>query len=148
MITAWGKIEAGLIKIIYDNDVKMWLEKNRNYKGSLFVKIAKTTRERTEDQNRALHKYFALKSEQCRDAGVTAQLALSKTVELEMSPEMLKEFWRVVQNAMFRKGKSTKNLDKVGDIELVHEHLERFFAEKFNLPAINFPNDPNKIRNY
>lgn len=147
MITAWGKIENGEIKITHDNDVKAWLEKNRNYKGTLLIKIAKMTRERTADQNRALHKYFTLKSEQCREAGVTVQLALAKTIELEMTPEMLKEFWRVIQNAMLGKGKSTKNLDKIGEIEQVHEHLERFFAEKFNLPVIDFPNNPHKIRN-
>lgn len=147
MLSAWGKIEDQKLKIIYDRDVKEWLEKNRNYKGDLFVRITKQTHERTTDQNRALHKYFALKAEQCRESGVTAQLALSKTIDLEMSPEMMKEFWRVLQNAILQKGKSTKNLAKVGDIEQVHEHLERFFAEKFNLPGIDFPNDPSKVRN-
>lgn len=99
---------------------------------------------RTNQQNKALHLWLALKAEQCRDAGVTAQLALSKTIELEMSPEMMKVIWKEVQKAMLGK-KSTTELEKVGEIEEITDHLNRYFAEKFHLEAIDFPHDEKEI---
>jgi hypothetical protein len=147
MITLWGKIENGEVVLVNNQEKQEWLERNRNYKGNLLCKISKTTRERTTDQNRALHLWLEKKAEQCRDAGVTAQMAFSKTIELEITPEIMKEIWRQVQNAMFQNGKSTKNLEKNGQIEEVYEHINRFFAEKFNLEGIEFPTDNNKITN-
>jgi hypothetical protein len=93
---------------------------------------------RTSQQNRALHKWFDLKAAQCRDAGVTPQLAFSKTMELEMTPEMMKAIWKTVQRPLIGKA-STTELDKVGEIELVLDHLNRFFAQEFELDAIPLP---------
>jgi hypothetical protein len=147
MISLYGKIENGNIKLLPDKDSMEWLERNRNYKGNLLVRINKTTKERTTDQNSALHLWLSKKAEQCRDAGLTRQKILSQTIELEVNEHFMKEIWRDVQQAMFKNGKSTKNLEKNGQIDEVYEHLNRFFAEKFNLPGIKFPNDINKIRN-
>jgi hypothetical protein len=151
MITAWGKIEDRgneiVVKIIYDKEMREWLEQNRNYKGNLFVKIAKTTKERTEIQNNSLHLWLHKKAEQCREAGITRQMILSKTMELEVTDTFMKDIWRDVQNAMFKTGRKTRNLEKVGQIDEVYEHLNRFFADKFNLPGTDWPHDPNKIPN-
>jgi len=151
MITAWGKIEDRgneiVLKIIYNKDIKEWLEQNRNYKGDIFCRFNKTTKERTADQNSALHLWLHNKAKQCREAGITRQMVLSKTMELEVTDTFMKDIWRDVQDAMFKIGRKTRNLDKVSQIDEVYEHLNRFFAEKFNLPGIDFPNDPNKIRN-
>ena len=146
MILLWGKIENAEIKLLESKEKREWLERNRNYKGYLICKVNKTTQERTSEQNRGLHLWLDKKAEQCRDAGITAQMAFAKTIELEMTPEMMKEIWRQVQNAMFRNGKSTKNLKKVGQIDEIYEHINRFFAEKFNLDGLEFPSDPNKIK--
>jgi hypothetical protein len=152
MITAWGKIEdkgdVVVLKIIYDKEMKEWLEQNRKYKGNLFVKIAKTTKERTEIQNNSLHLWLHKKTEQCREAGITRQMILSKTMELEVTDTFMKDIWRDVQDAMFKTGRKTRNLEKVGQIDEVYEHLNRFFAEKFNLPGTDWPHDQNKISNY
>jgi len=51
----------------------------------------------------------------------------------------MKEIWRSVQKAMLGK-KSTTELEKTSDeIADIAEHLNRFFAEKFNLEGIEFP---------
>ena len=147
MISIYGKIENGDIKLA-NSQVKMeWLEKNRNYKGDLVCKISKTTHERTKDQNSSLHLWFTKKAEQCREAGLTRQQILAKTIELEVNEHFIKEIWRDVQEAMFKNGKSTKNLEKNGQIDEIVEHLNRFFAEKFHLEGIEFPSDPDKITN-
>ncbi|MBR1146657.1 hypothetical protein [Bradyrhizobium sp. AUGA SZCCT0431] len=65
-------------------------------------------------------------------------LAFSKTIELEMTPVMMKEIWRTVQKAMFGKA-STADLEKQGEIDEIAEHLNRFFSVQFNLDGIALP---------
>ena len=98
----------------------------------------------TRQQQKALHVFLAMKAQQCRDAGITAQMAFNKTIELEMSDEMMKEIWRQVQKALYGK-KSTTQLSKQGEIDEIAEHLNRFFAgNDFNLPGIDFPSEEHK----
>jgi hypothetical protein len=96
---------------------------------------------RTEAQNKAIHLWYKLKADQCRDAGVTVQMAMQETMELDMTPEMMKEIWRMVQIKMYKK-RSTTQLSKHTEIDDIAEHLNRFFAEKFNLEGLEIPNDP------
>lgn len=103
--------------------------------------------QRTSQQNKALHLWLRQKAQQCRDAGVTTQMAFGKTIELEMTEETMKVIWRYVQKAMFNKD-STRDLDKIAELDEVAEHLNRFFAENFNLEGIPIPYDPDKIHNY
>ncbi len=100
---------------------------------------------RTDSQNRALHLWLSMKAEQCRDAGITAQMAFAKTIELEMSPEMMKVIWKEVQKVMLKKTSTTQLNKSNGEIENVAEHLNRFFAEDpFNLEGIEFPHNEHK----
>ena len=101
-----------------------------------------TPKPRTYQQNRAMHKWFELKAEQCRLAGVSPRMAFEKTIELEMTSEIMKEIWRSVQKALYGK-KSTTELTKTGEIDELVEHLNRFFANEFNLEGIKFPDDPD-----
>lgn len=101
-------------------------------------------RNRTPQQNKALHVWLKMKADQCRDAGVGPKMAFANTIELEMTPEIMKEIWRAVQKAMYRK-KSTTELAKHMEIDDITEHLNRFFADKFNLPGIEFPFDAERV---
>ena len=95
--------------------------------------------QRTSQQNAGLHLWLKWKAQQCREAGITVQQVFAKTIELETTPEIMKEIWRSVQKAMLGK-KSTTELEKTSDeIADIAEHLNRFFAEKFNLEGIEFP---------
>jgi len=94
--------------------------------------------QRSGQQNRALHKWFELKSQQCRDAGVTVQLAFNQTADLDMTPEMMKEIFRTIMKALYAKA-STRDLEKVGEIDDMVNHLNRFFAERFGLEGIDLP---------
>ena len=94
---------------------------------------------RTKVQNDSLHLWLDKKSNQCNEAGFTMQQIIKETIELEMTPKIMKEFWRAVQKSMFHK-KSTTQLSKTGEIDEVAEHLNRFFAkEPFFLDGIPFP---------
>tara|TARA_Y100000310_G_scaffold340486_1_gene436429 strand:+ start:1226 stop:1612 length:387 start_codon:yes stop_codon:yes gene_type:complete len=93
---------------------------------------------RTDSQNRALHLWLSQKAKQCREAGISPKQAFEKTIELEMTEEIMKEIWRTVQRAMYKKI-STKDLSKHEEIEEIVEHLNRFFATEFNLEGTPFP---------
>lgn len=99
---------------------------------------------RTPEQNKALHLWLKQKAEQCRNAGVSPRMAFEKTVELEMTPEIMKEIWRTVQKALYKKS-STTELSKHTEIDEITDHLNRFFADNFNLPGIEFPHDSERI---
>jgi hypothetical protein len=94
--------------------------------------------QRTEQQNRALHLWLTQKAQQCRDAGVSPRMAFEKTIELEMTPELMKEIWRTVQKALLGKT-STTELNKTGEIDDIAEHLNRFFAQHFGLEGLPIP---------
>ena len=99
---------------------------------------------RTLAQNASLHYWLRLKAQQCREAGVTVQMAFEKTMELEMTEEIMKTIWHTVQKPLLKK-KSTTELNKSdGEIDLVLEHINRFFAEEFNLEGLPLPHDPLK----
>ena len=93
---------------------------------------------RTGQQNKALHLWLTQKAQQCRDAGVSPKMAFERTVELEMTPEMMKEIFKTVQKAMYGTD-STKELKKQGQLVEVIEHLNRFFAREFHLEGTPLP---------
>jgi hypothetical protein len=133
-------------EIVFENkkEIKDYLLTIENK--PLSVRIDRQTGIRTADQNRALHKYFTLLSEALNDAGLTVQHVLKEKIELNWTPSMIKELlWREVQIRLFGK-QSTKDLDKVSEINEVHEHLTRHLGEIFQLEAIPFPHDPQKIK--
>lgn len=102
--------------------------------------MTQDTTNRTDQQNKALHKWYELKADQCRQAGVSPRMAFEKTIELEMTPEIMKEIWRSVQKALYGK-KSTTELKKSGEIDELVDHLNRFFAREFFLEETPFPVD-------
>lgn len=140
---------------IWDNDFKftneaekqMYIEAHKGYKGYIVHRLSKTTKERTTDQNNALHLWYALLCETLNDAGITVQEVLARKIELDWTPILVKEIlWKDPQSRLLDKP-STKQLDKVSDIDLIRDHLIRHFAKEF--PGIElppFPHDPNKIR--
>lgn len=97
---------------------------------------------RTIKQGSALHLYFEMLARELNDAGYTVQLVLKEKIDLEWDKEKVKELlWRPAQEAITGK-KSTTELNKGSDIDLVFNHLNRHLGEKFGL-HIEFPDDPN-----
>lgn len=95
---------------------------------------------RTQRQNNSLHLYFQWLSESLNQAGYTVQLVLKEKMDLDWTPEMCKELlWRPAQQAILRK-KSTTQLDKTSEIDIVYDHLNRHLGEKFGI-SVSFPTD-------
>lgn len=144
MILLYAKSKSG--ELVFDNkkEIRDYLFSAENK--SLIVRIHRDTGIRTTDQNRAMHKYFSLLATALNDAGLTVQHVLTKKVELDWTQNMIKEIlWRDVQKRLFGKT-STKDLDKVSEITLVYDTLNRHLSEKFQLESIPFPCDENKIK--
>jgi hypothetical protein len=94
--------------------------------------------QRTSQQNKALHKYFALLATELNAAGFSVQLVLKEKMELDWNERSVKELlWRSAQQALLGK-QSTTDLDKQEDITLVYEHLSRHLGEKFGV-QVDFP---------
>ena len=99
-------------------------------------------KQRTEKQNNSLHLYFMWLATELNLAGYTVQMVLKQKMDLDFTPEMVKELlWRPAQQAILKK-KSTIELSKLQDIEIVYEHLNRHLGEKFGI-HVKFPVDEN-----
>lgn len=99
-----------------------------------------TPKPRTEKQNNALHLYFMWLATELNLAGYTVQLVLKQKMDLDWTPAMCKELlWRPAQQSILKK-KSTTELSKQQDIDVVYEHLNRHLSEKFGL-HVPFPVD-------
>lgn len=82
--------------------------------------------------------YFRLLAEELNSAGYTVQLVLKEKMDLDWTPDSVKELlWRPAQKAILKK-KSTKQLEKQKDIDTVFDHLNRHLSEKFGL-SVQFP---------
>lgn len=104
--------------------------------------------QRTNQQSRALHKFFSLLSDALNQAGLEMQIVLKPGTQLWWTPDSVKNYlWRPLQDAMLGKV-STKELDKQMDIDKVYEQLMHILAEKHGLEWIDFPHDPNRIGNF
>jgi hypothetical protein len=72
---------------------------------------------RTGQQNKALHLYFTHLAQSLNDAGYNVQLILSHAVEVDWTPDLVKELlWRIVQQVTVGKV-STTELNKQQEID-------------------------------
>jgi len=100
------------------------------------TKVTKETR--TEQQNKALHKWFEQVAETCRDAGVDAKVIMKSTISVQVNADFIKSLWRVMQEALYNTTSTTK-LTKDQQIDTIVDHFVRFFGEKHNIVLPPFP---------
>lgn len=122
---------------------KLWADELRKYPdGTKFVvTLKRKTSRRTNQQNRALHKFFELLADEFNQAGYSIQHVLKYfTIDLDWNTESIKEIiWKPLQQALVKK-KSTTQLDKQTDINIVYDHLNRSLGEKLGI-HVPFPVD-------
>lgn len=142
----YSKIENGKLVYVNNAEYKEYCRKNENYKGLIWLTPHKTTQQRTLNQNSALHKWYEMMSKHLNEHGLTVQKVLAQKMEMDWTPQLFKEFWKDAQERLTGK-KSTTELDKISDINIILDHFIRHFAEKFDgfeLPP--FPHNPQKIK--
>ena len=99
---------------------------------------------RSGQQNNALHLWFSLVADELNLAGYTVQLVMKEKIDLDWDASKVKELlWRPSQVALTGK-KSTTELSKVSDIDIVWEHLNRHLGEKFGL-HVPFPSEEHDV---
>ena len=98
---------------------------------------------RTDKQNRALHKWFNLLSEEMLSHGLDMKAVLKEGFEFPVTPWAIKEFmWKPTQKQMFGK-ESTKELDKVEEINKLVDVIGRALINKTK-GMINIPKFPSE----
>ena len=91
--------------------------------------LAKETR--SSNQNRALHLYFRIISDQLNEMGMEFNyMGISgQTYATRFTPEIIKEYtWRPIQKALFNVKSTTKINTK--EINEIAEVISRFFEER------------------
>jgi len=85
---------------------------------------------RTLRQNSALHKFFSQVSQEFNDKHITVKDFLGGSIELQFTPEIVKEIWRRIQKGAFNKN-STTELSKNGEIGFVYDALNLYVSERY-----------------
>lgn len=94
-------------------------------------------KQRTLQQNKAMHLYFTMLAEALNDAGLDARHVLKPEIEIPWTRTMVKSLlWKHIQDAMFDKD-STTELDQK-QVDAVYKVLSRHLSEKFNV-YVPFP---------
>src|SRR3990167_5484897 len=84
---------------------------------------------RTYLQNRSLHLLFTQIAKECLDKGIEMRQLVKEEVPIEATPENIKWLWKLLQNALF-KTKSTTELKKLGQIEVVYDNFSKIVSER------------------
>ena len=98
----------------------------------------------TDQQRKALHKFFELLAESLNDGGWNVQKTLRHDVEIPWNKTLVKELiWRPVQEAMTDKHSTTK-LDRIEPSQ-IYEVLNRHLGEKLGI-HVDWPCDETNTK--
>ena len=94
-------------------------------------------KQRTIQQNRALHKYFGLLANSFNDAGLDMKKVLKPEIDIPWSGASVKEYiWKPIMKAQLQKSSTTELTTK--EIDKVFDTINRFLSEKFGITE-SFP---------
>jgi hypothetical protein len=89
-------------------------------------------KQRTTQQNKSLHKWYELVSEELNNAGYSVMKTLRHDVEIDWNATLFKELmWRPIQKAVTKKG-STAELSS-GELQIVWETINRHLGQKLGI---------------
>ena len=126
------KIQADVDVEILATSKKEAIEKAKNALQFLDIQSFRVLpQKRTIPQNNSLHLLFEQLSKECLDKGIEMRQLVKEEVPIECTPENLKWLWKLLQNALF-KTKSTTELKKTGQIEIVYEAFNKILIERTN----------------
>jgi hypothetical protein len=95
-------------------------------------------KQRTDLQNKAMHKLFTMLSDQLNEAGLDMKKVLKPEIDIPWSSKNVKEYlWRPVQEAMLGKKSTTELTTK--EIDQIYEVLCRHLGQKLGITMPDFP---------
>lgn len=120
------------------------------FDGKYEIEIQKIGKNRTSQQNRALHKYFELLAEALNDAGYDMRKTLREDIEIPWTAETIKEnLWRPCQKAYLRKESTTQlqtdEIDKIYDI--INREIGQRTGVSVMFPSIEQLMESEKLSN-
>ena len=125
-------ISADCDVIVMASTKKEAVEKAKNALQFLDIQSFRVLpQKRTLPQNSALHLLFTQLSKECLDKGIEMRDLVKEEIPIEATPENIKWLWKLLQNALF-KTKSTTELKKTGQIEIVYEAFNKILIERTN----------------
>lgn len=138
-----GRVENGKLLLADKETFNQFLTMLEGKQIELTIEEANATR--TSQQNKALHKFFALVAQALEAAGYDRMKILSfAKVELPPTKDFVKyDLWAPIQQAVLGKA-STTELSKKEDIDKVYDIMNRFLTEKLGLESIPFPAEPEE----
>lgn len=83
----------------------------------------------TRQQQKALHLLFTQVSKECMDKGIEMRHLVDKEIPIQATPENMKWLWKQLQDGLF-KTKSTTELKKTGEIEIVYDEFNKLLIER------------------
>ena len=134
-------IKDGKIEFQDKTGSVIWLEllEGKNVE----ISIEKEVNKRTNQQNKALHKWFENLAETLNNAGFDMKKVLKPSIDIEWNCESIKNYlWRPVQMSQLNK-RSTTDLTTT-EINEVYETLTRHLGQKFSI-YVEFPSETNEI---
>lgn len=97
----------------------------------------KEEKQRTDQQNKALHLFFTQLAEELNSAGLDMRKTLKPEVDIPWSGKTIKEYlWRPIMKAQLGKESTTELTTK--EIDLVFDTINRHLGEKFGI-HLDFP---------
>ena len=136
------KIQADVDVEVLATSKKEAVEKAKNALQFLdIISFRVLPQKRTIPQNNSLHLLFEQLSKECLDKGIEMRDLVKEEIPIEATPENLKWLWKLLQNALF-KTKSTTELKKTGQIEIVYDAFNKILIERTN-GEISLPDWPS-----
>lgn len=86
---------------------------------------------RTLKQNSSLHLLYKQVSDICMERGIDMRMIVKEEVPIQCTPENIKWLWKMLQEALFG-NKSTTELKKSGEIEVVYDNFNKILIERTN----------------
>lgn len=103
-------------------------------------------KQRTNQQSKALHKYFDELAVELNNRGLDMRQVLKPEVEIPWDGKMVKEhLWRPIQKAMTQKQSTTEMT--TADPRKIHEVLDRHLLQKFDI-SMSFPSADQDYSEY
>lgn len=135
-----GEIKSSKLELYQDDIFQMNIQALEGQKIELILRKAKS-KNRTELQNRALHKYFSLLAEELNNAGFDMKKTIKEDVDIAWSGMSVKEYlWRPIQKVYLQEQSTTRL--KTGDIDKIYDILNKIIGERTGV-FVPFPSIDN-----
>ena len=117
-----------------DQSLELHIKQLRGlYSEHKYLRVSiKTGKQRTDTQNRSMHKYFNLLSIQLAAGGFDFRQTLKQDIDVQWSEYLIKEYmWRPVQEAVTGHSSTTK--PTISEYSEIYDALNNHLSNKFGI---------------